>query len=240
MYAAAILSFGYILLRKKEIGVKGLSLMCLLGFNVVHLAFPLIEGIWGQEGLKYIAMYDIGNGFVIFLLSYLVGSIYSPKNDHLEKKKLMKGGFKKVLTSGPLIGYLIAVPLNLLGIIIPQFFSDIIDRFADANSALTLLLVGIFLNFKFESHQWKQIIRVLVIRYVFGLIVSLSLFFLLPFSILYRGILVIALILPIGLAVLPFSVEFQYNEKIAGTMVNISIVISFILMWILILVLGFG
>jgi len=240
MYASVLFLIAYAFLRNKELNVKGLSLMSVMGFNVVHLAFPLIEGIWGQEGLKYIAMFDVGNGFVIFLMSYMVGSVFSPKNDHLEKKELFKAGFKKIATSGPLLAYFIALPLNLLGVIIPQFFSDIINKFADANSALTLLLLGIFLNFKFESHQWKQIGRVLFFRYGFGLFIGLLLFFLLPFELLYRGILVIGLILPIGLAVIPFTVEFLFDEKVAGTMVNISIIISFGLMWILILVLGFG
>ena len=149
MYASVLFLITYVFLRNKELDVKGLSLMSVMGFNVVHLAFPLIEGIWGQEGLKYIAMFDVGNGFVIFLMSYLVGSVFSPKNDHLEKKQLFKAGFKKIATSGPLLAYFIALPLNLIGVVIPQFFSDIINKFADANSALTLLLLGIFLNFKF-------------------------------------------------------------------------------------------
>jgi predicted permease len=173
-------------------------------------------------------------------MSYLVGSVFSPKHEELHKSELLKTGFKKIATSGPLIAYFIALPLNFLGIVIPQFISDIIGKFADANSALTLLLLGIFLNFQFEKHQWREIVRVLVFRYGFGLLVGLSLFFLLPFEELYRGILAIGLILPIGLAVIPFTVEFLFNEKIAGTMVNLSIIISFGLMWILILVLGFG
>lgn len=240
-YAFFILAIAYIFYRKKEQNIKGLSMMCVIGFNVVHLAFPLIEGIWGIEGLKYIAMFDIGNGFVIFLLSYVVGAIFSPKHNDFNRKKLLKKNTTKVFTSGPLIAYLIALPLNLLGIIIPSFIFDIIDRFADANSALTLLLLGIFLNLKFEeSGYWKKILSILGIRYFFGLLIGLTLFFLLPFKELYRGILVIALILPIGLAVVPFSVEFQYDEKMAGTVINVSIIISFALMWLLILILGFG
>lgn len=245
MYGSVLFLIAYIFLRNKELSVKGLSLMSVMGFNVAHLAFPLIQGIWGQEGLKYIAMFDVGNGFVIFLMSYLVGSFFSPKNDELEKQELVKVGFKNVATSGPLIAYFIALPLNLLGLYDPGFFiwgfiSDIINKFANANSALTLLLLGIFLNFQFEKTEWKQIGRVLVFRYGFGLFVGLFLYFILPFEQLYRGILVVALILPIGLAVIPFTVEFLFDEEVAGTMVNLSIIISFVLMWILILVLGFG
>ncbi|TXT65859.1 MAG: conserved membrane protein of unknown function [Promethearchaeota archaeon] len=239
-YALFILGVSYLIFRNREKSIKGLSLMCVIGFNVVHLAFPLIEGIWGSEGLKYIAMFDIGNGFVIFLMSYLVGSFFSPKNDEFEQRELLKRSTKKVLTSGPLIAYLIALPFNLFGIIVPTLISDIINKFADANSALTLLLLGIFLSFKFEKSQWKKVLSVLGIRYSLGLLVGLILFFILPFELLYRGILLIALILPIGLAVIAFTVEFEYNEQIAGILANLSIVISFVLMWFLILILGFG
>ncbi len=106
--------------------------------------------------------------------------------------------------------------------------------------ALTLLLLGIFLNFKFEKAQWKNVIIVLLIRYSFGLIIGLTLFFLLPFEELYRGILSIALILPIGLAIIPFAVEFEYNERFAGMVTNLTMVISFVLLWGLILILGFA
>jgi hypothetical protein len=122
---------------------------------------------------------------------------------------------------------------------IPIFITDLVGTLAGANRALTLLLLGIFLNFNFEKSQWKNVIKVLLIRYGFGLVVGLSLFFVLPFEILYRGILSIALILPIGLAILAFSVEFNFDEKIAGMMTNLSIIISFVLMWILIIILGF-
>ncbi|MFW9820833.1 MAG: AEC family transporter, partial [Candidatus Thorarchaeota archaeon] len=97
------------------------------------------------------------------------------------------------------------------------------------------------LNFRFERKQWKNILKVLIIRYSFGLVIGLILFFTLPFDQLYRGILAIALILPIGLAIIPFAVEFSYSEKrFAGTLANLTIIISFILVWIVILVLGFG
>ena len=130
--------------------------------------------------------------------------------------------------------------MNFLNIKFPIFVSDLLDILSRANMALTLLLLGIFLNFKFEKSQWKNASIVLIIRYSFGLVIGLILFFFLPFDQLYRGILAIALILPIGLAIIPFTVEFEYNEKFAGMVTNLTIIISFILVWIVILVLGFG
>ncbi len=241
LYCIPIILLAFFLFKKYPNEIKGLTFMAVIGFNVGHFAYPLIEGIWGDEGLKYIAMFDIGNAIVIFVIVYILGLIFSPKNDFHDKKELTKTIVKKLLKSAPLMSYFIAIILNLLNIILPLFLIDLLDVLSRANMALTLLLLGIFLNFKFERTQWKNILKVLIIRYSFGLAIGLTLFFTLPFDQLYRGILAIALILPIGLAIIPFAVEFDYTEKrFAGTSANLTIIISFILVWIMILVLGFG
>jgi predicted permease len=240
IYCIPIITLALITFRKYPKNIKGLIFMAIIGFNVGHFAYPLIEGIWSDEGLKYIAMFDIGNAIVIFVICYVLGLIYSPKNDFKDKKELLKNIGLKLLKSAPLMSYIIAIILNLAKVEFPLFVSDLLDILSRANMALTLLLLGIFLNFKFEKSQWKNVSLVLIIRYSFGLLVGLLLFFFLPFNLLYRGILAIALILPIGLAIIPFSVEFAYDERIAGMVSNLTIIISFILMWILVIILGFG
>ena len=96
---------------------------------------------------------------------------------------------------------------------------------------IVLLVLGVFLEFKFEKEQWNAILKVVIVRYVFGLIIGLIFFYSLPFEHYIRVILLIGLILPIGMAPITFSVEFQYNEKLIGTIANITIIISFALMW---------
>ena len=86
-----------------------------------------------------------------------------------------------------------------------------------------------------------MIAKSLLIRYGFGLTIGLLLYFLLPvvlFDNLFRIIILISLILPVGLAVIPFSVEMEYDKKLITMIANLSIIISFGLMWIL--VLGFN
>jgi predicted permease len=241
IYCIPIIILTFFLSKKYPREIKGLIFMAVIGFNVGHFAYPLIQGIWNKEGLKYIAMFDIGNAIVVFVIVYILGLIFSPKNDFHDKKELVKIILKKLLKSAPLLSYFIAISLNLFNIILPLFIVDLLSVLSRANMALTLLLLGIFLNFKFERTQWKNILKVLIIRYSFGLLIGLLLFFTLPFDLLYRGILAIALILPIGLAIIPFAVEFNYTDKrFAGTLTNLTIIISFILVWIVILALGFG
>ena len=240
LYCIPIIVLSTFLFRKYPKEVKGLIFMAVIGFNVGHFAYPLIEGIWSQEGLKYIAMFDIGNAIVIFVICYVLGLIYSPKNEFENKKELVKHIAKQLLKSAPLLSYIIAIILNFLNLSFPIFVIDLLDILSRANMALTLLLLGIFLNFRFERTQWKNVTLVLTIRYSFGLVIGLLLFVFLPFNQLYRGILAIALILPVGLAIIPFTVEFSYNERVAGMIANLTIIISFVLLWVVILLLGFG
>ncbi len=52
----------------KELGVL---MMSVGAFNTGLFAFPIIEGIWGREGLLYAIMFDIGVTFMVFLFYIL-------------------------------------------------------------------------------------------------------------------------------------------------------------------------
>lgn len=241
VFGLLMAGIGLIYFKKQPNNLKGLLLMAIIGFNVAHFSFPLVEGIWGEQGMQYIAFVDAGNAFTIFVLCYFIGSLFSPKNQMEDDKIDLKKILKKLVRSAPLLSYLIAMVINFSGITLPFFIYDVLDIFARANTALSLLLLGIFLNFKFKKAEWFNILKVLILRYSLGLSVGLLLFFLLPsaqFDQLFRIILTISLILPLGLAVLPFSVEFDYDKKLITFIVNLSIIISFVLIWILISILN--
>ena len=242
------ITFGFIMafiaiivFRKHPSHIKGAMIMTTVGFNVANFFFPLVEGIWGQPGMQYIALVDAGNAFTIFILCYILATVYSPKNQKIEVKINVKYILKRLIRSAPLLSYIVALLINFTGILIPSLISDLIDIIARANTALALLLLGIFLHFKFGKAEWMSIIKILILRYSVGLIAGLSLFYLLPpniFSPLFRIIICLSLILPIGLAVIPFSVENGYDQKLVTMAVNLTIIISFGLIWVLISILS--
>ncbi|MHA1478878.1 MAG: AEC family transporter [Promethearchaeota archaeon] len=71
---------GIVIFRNHPIHIKGAMIMTMVGFNVANFFFPLVEGIWGQAGMQYIALVDAGNAFTIFVLCYILSTIFSPKN----------------------------------------------------------------------------------------------------------------------------------------------------------------
>jgi hypothetical protein len=115
----------------------------------------------------------------------------------------------------------------------PIIASDIITVLSTANGGLVYLLLGIYLNFSLDKDKLKSLGKILLLRYSVGISIGFLLYFILPFSKLFNGILLIGLIMPVGMAIIPYSITLGYDKKLAGMSVNISNVVSFLLIWIL-------
>jgi predicted permease len=211
--------------------------MSIGGFNIGLFAFPIVEGIWGAEGLQYIAMFDIGNALIILGVGYFIGDYYSPlrlKESKIDVKYVLGLFFKSL----PFVSYLLAILLNYFSISLPSLADTLFETVAKANMPLVLLLLGVYFNLTIDKKNMPQIWQVILMRYILGIFVGLLLYFLLPFNALYRTMILLGLTLPIGLTIIPFSDKFGYNTEMAASMANISIVISFVLMWLIVSFLG--
>ncbi|MHA1724337.1 MAG: AEC family transporter [Promethearchaeota archaeon] len=240
LYGLAMALIALLVFKNYPKKLKGLLVMTMIGFNVAHFSFPLIDGIYGQKGMQYIALIDAGNAFTIFVVCYIFGSLFSHDSDSNEAKIDVKKLFLQLGKSTPLMTYIAALILNFSNAQLPMFILDLIDILYSANTPLSLLLLGIYLNFKFKKSEWINILKIISLRYTIGLLLGMLLFFTLPstqFLHLTRLILTISLILPVGLAVILFSVEFEYDQELTTMITNLTIIISYALIWILILLL---
>jgi hypothetical protein len=55
---------------------------------------------------------------------------------------------------------------------------------------------------------------------------------LLPFDFLFRSILLTGFLLPVATSVIPYSVQFGYDRRLVAAISNISIIISYVLIWV--------
>lgn len=226
-----ILSFviAYFVFKKEEKELKGTLMMLASGYNVGLFIFPIVEAVWGAEGLLYFGMFDVGNSIIVFGLVYIVGSYFSEEGLSLKPVSILK----KFGRSIPFMCYVIMSILNFSGIHLPATLIDVASIISKANMPLSLLLLGLYLNFSFEKKYIRPIIKYLVFRYGLGLIVGLTLYYTLPVNEMFKNTLLLGLILPIGLAVIPYAVEFKYKTTLLiGTISNICIVVSIVLLYI--------
>jgi predicted permease len=234
MLFGMFLSFlAFHLFKQTEPENRGVMTIGSAGFNLGIFAYPLIEGIFGIQGLTYAIMFDLGNSVVNFFVNYGMGNYFSrgPKNDNLALHI-----FKRVISLPPLQAMVLGVVVNVLGIRFPTFAIDLISTIASGNKPIVLLLMGIYFSVRLTKKSYFRVLQVLSLRYFMGFLVGGICFYLLPFDLGFRNLLLLCLILPVGMTVITYSDELNLNTPLAASLVNISLVISFIIMWIMVTV----
>jgi len=229
-----IIMFGASLLVYKRYTnkVKGILTMPLLGINIGLFAVPLVQVIWGEEATKYLLMMDFGNAFVIFILCYMVGAVYAQDKKDVNIKNIGS----KALRSIPLLIYILTIALKILGIYYPKFIIDFALIVSKANTPVSMITLGLFLSFSFNMFQLKQLMRFWMTKYGIGLALGLAVYFFAPLENIQKLVILLAFILPSSFSVIAYSVELKYDTKFVGVLVNSSIIISIIFMWVIALV----
>jgi predicted permease len=234
MFFGMFLSFtAFHLFKNIEPENRGVMTVGSAGFNLGIFAYPLIEGIFGIHGLTYAIMFDLGNSVVNFFVNYGMSNYFSrgPKNDNIAAHI-----FKRIISLPPLQAMVFGVVVNLVGIKFPTFVLDIISTIASANKSIVLLLMGIYFSVRLTKKTYLRVFQVLSLRYFMGFLVGGICFYLLPFDLGFRNLLMLCLILPVGMTVITYSDELNLNTPLAASLVNISLVISFAIMWIMVTV----
>lgn len=221
---------GILVFKKESSNVKGALIMMVPGMNIGLFAYPLVEGIWGTEGIKYFGMLDAGNAFIVFGLTYLLGSYYIERDEPIQ----FGTAIKKLTNSVPLMVYLMIFLLQFLHIQIPSFIVDTASVISSANMPLSLLLLGLYLSFNFDRRYFKRLGKILITRYGTSLIVGLLIYFYLPAPEMIRMTLMIGLSLPLPLTVIPYSEEFNYDSRFVVMVTNVTILFSFLLIWLMV------
>jgi malate permease and related proteins len=232
VFCSIMIAVAWIWFAKYPNDLRGILTMGAGGLNVGLFGFPIIEGLFGKEAMVYAVMFDIGNTIMTFGVVYPIGSYFSANHKGLPEFGTL---IKKIFRLPPVLGMVIGLIINVSHIEMPTLFFDFLDTIAKANKALVLLLMGIYLSFELNKKQMIAISKVLVIRYAVGILFVLGIYFSLSHDSLLYAVLIICVMLPSGMTILPFSDELNYDSRIAGTLVNISLLISFVLMWGLVL-----
>lgn len=218
------------LFRKYDNHVKGSVGMMAASLNIGLFAYPLVETIWPKNGMIYFGMADIGGAIIMFGVTYFVGSYYSEGSDQFNFKFLGK----KLISSVPLVTYIVMFILNMANIHLPKASIDFFTIISKANMPLSMILLGIMLSFRIEKQFLPIAVKYLIVHYGLGCIAGLLVHFFLPTSDdMIKTTLLITWLLPVGVAIIPYSIQFKYKIlPLVGMVTNISIVISIIIIYI--------
>lgn len=175
-FASVIIGYvtAYIVIKIFKIrrGRRGVFYNAVVNANTIFIGLPLNMALFGEEASKYYLMYYITNTISIWTLGYIL-----LENDSTEEKE-SKGGFNpKKLLSPPLIAFVAAFIVLVLGISVPKPLVETTKYLGNIVTPLALLYIGIVLadaglhsiNFDLDT------ILALLGRFVFSSIVMVAL-----------------------------------------------------------------
>ncbi|TXE14491.1 AEC family transporter [Algoriphagus aquimarinus] len=118
--------------------------------NTSFMGFPVIEGLYGKEGLPIALLIDQGGSFLLVSsLAILVGSIYSHQEGNLSEIPL------KILRFPPFGFLLVTIAMSILGWKTPEFLIPLVSLLGKTMAPVAIFAIGLKFSLDFDSLSSK-------------------------------------------------------------------------------------
>lgn len=124
--------------------VIGALIMCAGFGNTSFLGIPVIQAMYGEEGLKTVMLVDQPGFVALSTVGILVANFYSGSKDSIGKH------LTKILKFPPFIAFAIALLLNIFSMEIPKIFDEVLMKLGATTVPLALVSVG-------SQMKWEKI-----------------------------------------------------------------------------------
>jgi len=199
--------------------------------NCAFMGFPVIEGIFGKDGIFFASVYIAV--FHIFIWTYGIG-LFSGKLDFKDKKKMLAA----VINPG-IISVAAGMLIFIFGIRLPGPLYEAIDMIGGMTTPVSMLIVGALLadaDFRaviFKLHLYFGVlVRLLVIPVLVWLILR-------QFAIpdLLLGVTVVLTAMPVAVNTAIFAEKYGADASLASQYIALSTAMSIITIPLVILLL---
>lgn len=130
---------------------KSVMHRCMTCFgNVVFMAFPLIQALYGAEGLLYAVIYELANDMFLWTLG-----VYQLKSIKQEKSSFW-GNIKNLLNPGT-IAFIIAFIMMAFGLKFTGVLGDVLEGIGGTTTYLSMFFIGGTLALVDFRHIYKRV-----------------------------------------------------------------------------------
>ncbi len=230
-----MIGVGLLYTRNKAREEQVLQMLCLPAFNIGAFCLPFVQSFLPSLGVVTACMFDVGNSIMCTGGTYAFVAEYTAR----EKKGLdVKSFVGRLITSPPLMTYVVMFTLALVGIHLPQPVIAFITPISTANTFVAMLMLGLLFHLELKQAYIGKIVQILTFRHVFAAVCALAFYYLLPFELVIRQALVLVCFAPLS-AVAPAYVGMcDGDEGMASCVNSLSILCSLVTITVLLAVLG--
>lgn len=216
-----MIGLGVLMSRGKDTGERIVNMLNFPSWNIGAFALPFLQSFLGAEAVMGACLFDVGNSIMCTGGTYALVSVVCGG----EKPDLKSVG-KKLLSSVPFVTYVTMLVLVILGVTVPQGLLDFISPIAAANPFLAMLMVGAMFQIKAKPEYLWSAVRVLGVRLVAALMLSVLVFRFAPFSLAIRQGLAVMAFAPISVIAPAFTEKCGGNGGLASFINSLSILLG--------------
>ena len=219
----ALLLLGLRAAKGRDAGCQTVYGLNVGSYNIGTFVLPLAQSFLPASAVVGVSMFDVGNAPFNLGLSYAVASARG-------RGERVQIGFvvKRLLRSVPFMTYLIMTAVSLAGLRLPGAVYDVASMVSGANAVLAMLMIGILFELRIERDKRRDVIRILLLRYVCNIAAAAAMWFV-PLPLAIRQVAVLSLLAPITTVSVVFC-EMGGGDPAVYSVVNpLSILISLVL-----------
>jgi len=231
------LLFTYVTTRsmKKDPKKRSLEMLCASGYNMGNFLIPFVQQFMGSGGVAIAAIFDSGNSFMC------TGGIYIFTSSVVKadaKKTTIGDVLRKLMHSVPILTYVVMLIISLAGWTVPGFVTAIAQPTGAANAFVSMFMIGLMFEIRFNKNYIKAAVSVLWKKYVCAAILALIFYYLLPFEALVRQVLVLCAFAPVPSVAAVYTEEVKADVELASFVTSCSFLISCVILVVLAAVMG--
>ncbi len=227
---------GYILSHKRETGDRAFMMFSGSGYMPGSFTLPFVQSFLPGAAALGLFMFDAGNALMCNGGSFaLVNMMLRTKGfERFSAKPILKS----LLTSTPFMTYLIMLVVSALRIPLPSPLLSFTGIIANANMFIGMLMIGIMFEINMSREHRRDLIRLTAARVGFSTLCALISYFVLPFPLPIRQVLVLLFFSPISTLAPIYTERTGGDAQVASAMNTITMILGVIAIPILLIMMG--
>ncbi len=220
-FGLAYIAAGYLMNSKRGADKRAFEMLNLSGYNIGTFVIPFAQSFIGTMGVMTASIFDIGNAVICLGGAYSLADMVKAGNGFSAKRIV-----KALSRSVPFVTYMIMLAMNFLRLPMPEFVLSVAQIGSSANAFMAMLMIGVGFHLEANRAQLSVLARLLAVRYAFAAVFAFAMYFLTPFALEVRQVLVILAFAPIGSAIPGFTEELGGDVGLSSALNSLSIIIS--------------
>ena len=188
--------------------------------NSVYMGFPLIQAMFGAEGLLYTSAFVTMFNLFVWTIGYVIVS----------GKPFGKEVLKNVITNPVLISIVIGLVIYLARIPVPAIIKQPISLIGNMNTSLSMIIIGMVIaSSNIKSFITNKEIWVLLVRRLLLIpAICFGVFYLLGINGIVANIVLILEACPTAAITSVFAIQFNHDENLAAGAVVLTTLCSIV------------